>query len=78
VLGERNYNIGDLVINKMPVELSLDGLIIRPGEVGLIISLIPYREFMYHDYDYIVLIQGRDVFFFDHELSPHKHKQDIK
>jgi hypothetical protein len=78
VFGERNYNIGDLVINKMPIELTFDDHIIEPGEIGLIIRLVKYHDWLTGEYDYLVLDQGREVFFFDHELELYNSDQDIK
>ena len=44
MFGERNFNVGDLVISKMPVELTFDDHIIKPGAVGLVISLMQYQD----------------------------------
>ena len=74
----RNFNIGDLIINNLPVELSFDGYIIQEGAIGLVVALMPYKEWETHEYDYVILIQGREVFFFDHEITLYNSKQDIK
>lgn len=66
------------MINKMPIELSFNDVVIRPGEVGLIVSLKPYRDWLFQGYDYVVSIQGIDVFFFDHELDLYNPKKEIE
>jgi hypothetical protein len=76
VFGERNYKVGDLVISVMPIELAFDGFVVKPGDVGLVIRLMQYNDWLTGEYDYHVLIQGREIFFFDHELKPHKPPRD--
>lgn len=77
VFGERNFKVGDLVVSKMPVELTFDDHVVKPGEVGLVISLMQYQDWLTGEYDYLVLIQGREVFFFDHELELYEPPKDI-
>ena len=72
MFGERNFKVGDLVVSKMPVELIFDDHVVKPGEIGLVISLMQYQDWLSGEYDYLVLIQGREVFFFDHELDPYE------
>ena len=69
MFGERNFNVGDLVISKMRVELTFDDHIVAPGEIGLVVRLVKYNDWLTGEYDYLVLIQGREVYFFDHELD---------
>tara|TARA_R100001443_G_scaffold66769_2_gene75756 strand:- start:1445 stop:1681 length:237 start_codon:yes stop_codon:yes gene_type:complete len=76
VFGERNFNVGDLVVCKSPVELTFDDYIVQPGEIGLVIKLMQYQDWLTGEYDYLVLIQGREVFFFDHELEPYESPRD--
>ena len=72
VFGERNFNVGDLVVSKMRVELTFDDHVVEPGEIGLIVKLVQYNDWLTGEYDYLVLIQGREVYFFDHELDSYE------
>ena len=76
VFGERNFNIGDLVISKMRVELTFDDHIVEPGEIGLVVKLVQYNDWLTGEYDYLVLIHGREVYFFDHELEFYEPNKD--
>ena len=76
MLGERNFKVGDLVVSKMPIELTFDDHIVQPGEVGLVVQLMQYQDWLTGEYDYLVLIQGREVFFFDHELELYESTED--
>ena len=72
MFGEKNYKIGDLVINKLPIELTFDEYVIQPGAIGLVVSFAKYNDWIADEYDYLVLIQGREVYFFDYELDPYE------
>jgi hypothetical protein len=69
VFGERSFNVGDLVVSKMRVELTFDDHIVEPGQIGLVVKLVQYNDWLTGEYDYLVLIHGREVYFFDHELD---------
>ena len=76
MFGERNFNVGDLVVSKLPVELTIDSHVIKPGEIGLVVRLMQYQDWLTGEYDYLVMIQGREVFFFDYELEPYEPSKD--
>ena len=72
MFGEKNYKIGDLVINKLPIELTFDEYVIQPGVIVVVVSFAKYNDWIVDEYDYLVLIQGREVYFFDYELDPYE------
>ena len=76
MFGERNFNVGDLVGSKMRVELTFDDHIVEPGEIGLVVRLVQYNDWLTGEYDYLVFIQGREVYFFDHELDYYEATED--
>ena len=69
---KRIFNVGDLVINKFPLELAFEEAKIPEGQIGLIVGTISGMENDMSGYDYIVLIDGREVFFFEKELRLYK------
>ena len=46
MFGERNFNVGDLVVSKMRVELTFDDHIVEPGEIGLVVRLVKYNDWL--------------------------------
>ena len=67
----REFKIGDLVTNIFPLELVFDNFKIDEGEIGLVVGfVIPKHNET--KYDYIVLIKGREIFYFEKELSLHR------
>ena len=69
---KRNFCVGDLVVSLFPLELDLYQDTINVGDVGLIVNLMPYKESINGEYDYVVLIKGKEVFFFEDELEHYK------
>jgi len=69
---ERKFKIGDLVINDFPLELGYKELKVEQGEIGLIVATLSFTNDNISGYDYVVLIKGEEVFFFEGELSFHK------
>tara|TARA_Y100000310_G_C20560436_1_gene752773 strand:+ start:351 stop:590 length:240 start_codon:yes stop_codon:yes gene_type:complete len=66
------FKIGDLVTNKHPIELAFEAHKIKKGEVGLVVEIISLDEINLSGYDYIVLMKGQEVFFFQNELILYK------
>lgn len=75
VFEQRNFKIGDLVVNKLPIELTFDDYVVCKGSIGLVIRLIDHKDWSVGEYDYLVLIQGREVYFFDYELNLYKNNE---
>lgn len=67
------FQIGDLVYNIFPLELAFDGFKIKEGEIGLVVAHVTPKE-NETKYDYVILIKGREIFFFEKELALYKSK----
>ena len=74
--GEREFKIGDLVVNIFPLELAFDGFKLEEGEIGLIVGFVIPEENETR-YDYVVMIRGREIFFFEKELGLYRSIGDI-
>ena len=80
------FKIGDLVRIIERVEFILGNIIIEPGELGLIVNAEEEGEIeliTYWGIDYIVLIKGHRLLFFESELElvekkPIETKDNIK
>ena len=72
------FKIGDLVKVVEKVDFAIDGLSIKAGEVGLIVAadLSEIDLISFWGIDYIVLIRGLRLLFFDSELELVKQKLD--
>ena len=70
----KQYAIGDLVINLFPLEL-FDGCKIKEDSIGLVVGIVGPSLHL-DGYDYMVLINGREIFFFEKELSLFKKGED--
>ena len=68
----KNYKIGDLVVNEFPLELDYENFKIKQGEIGLIVGTVSSSDHAISNYDYVVLIRGKEVFFFEKELKLYK------
>jgi hypothetical protein len=75
---ERKFKIGDLVKNDFPLELGYEELKVEQGEIGLIVGTLSFTNQNVSGYDYVVLIKGEEVFFFEDELSFHKPSGEKK
>lgn len=69
---KRNFSVGDLVVNRFPLELAFEEKKIQQGEVGLIVGTVSAMEHNISGYDYVVLIGGKEVFFFERELKKYE------
>lgn len=69
----REFKIGDLVINLFPIEMAFDEFKIEDGAVGLIVGIIE-PDMDPTGYNYVVLIKGREIFFFEKELALYRKK----
>ena len=74
----RKFKIGDLVINDFPLHIGYEETKIKEGEIGLVVGMVSFSEENISGYDYVVLMRGREIFFFEQELKPHKPKGDKK
>lgn len=66
------FKIGDLVRVIEKVDFIVGNIIIEPGEVGLIVSAEDETEIelvTFWGIDYIVLIRGQRLLFFENELE---------
>ena len=64
------FKIGDLVVVSEPVEFLVYEMIIKPGDVGLVIGIEFDPDILtVWGIDYIVMINGRTLVFFDQELE---------
>ena len=73
----KEFKIGDLVTNIFPLELIFDNFKIEEGDIGLIVGfVIPKHNET--KYDYIVLIRGREIFYFEKELSLYRSAEVMK
>jgi len=71
-LWEAKFKIGDLVKITEKVEFLVGGLVIQSGEVGLVVAADHVDEIDLANLwgiDYIVLIRGMRLFFFENELE---------
>jgi len=68
----KNFKIGDLVVNDFPLELDFEEFKIKEGEIGLIVGTVSNMQYNVSGYDYVVLIKGKEVFFFERELRLYK------
>ena len=71
-LWEAKFKIGDLVKITEKVEFLVGGLVIQSGEVGLVVAADHVDEIDLVNLwgiDYIVLIRGMRLFFFENELE---------
>ena len=75
IQNQREFKIGDLVVNIFPLELVFDGFKIEEGEIGLIVGFVIPKENETR-YDYIVMIRGREIFFFEKELGLYRSAGD--
>ena len=67
---ESKFKIGDLVRIKEPVDFLIYELIVKPGDVGLVVSIdIDPEVLSVWGIDYIVMIHGRTLVFFSEELE---------
>ena len=67
---ETKFKIGDLVRIKEPVDFLIYELIVKPGDVGLVIGVEYDPEVLsVWGIDYIVLIHGRNLVFFSSEIE---------
>tara|TARA_R110002020_G_scaffold90613_1_gene220703 strand:+ start:175 stop:432 length:258 start_codon:yes stop_codon:yes gene_type:complete len=71
------FKIGDLVVINEPVEFLIYDMIVRPGDVGLVIDVEFDSEVLsVWGIDYIVMVRGRTLVFFDQELELYDDKLD--
>jgi len=74
---ETRFKIGDLVVISEPVEFIVYEMIVKPGDVGLIIGIEYDSEVLsVWGIDYIVMVRGRTLVFFDQELELYDPKID--
>ena len=69
---QTKFKIGDLVRIIEKVEFLVGGIIIQPGEIGLVVAADYADEIDLVNIwgiDYIVLIRGSRLFFFEDELE---------
>lgn len=67
---EIKFKIGDLVVISEPVEFLVYEMIVKPGDVGLVIGIEFDPDILtVWGIDYIVMINGRTLVFFDQELE---------
>ena len=67
---ECRFKIGDLVVICEPVEFMIYDMIVKPGDVGLVVGVEYDTEILsVWGIDYIVMINGRTLVFFDQELE---------
>ena len=70
------FKIGDLVKIIERVDFIVYSLIIQPGEIGLVVAVEWDHEiYSVWGVDYIVLVRGVPLVFFDCELAPFPSKQ---
>jgi hypothetical protein len=71
------FKIGDLVRVKEPVDFLVYEMVVKPGDVGLVIGVeIDTEIFSVWGIDYIVMIRGRTLVFFDTELELYDPNQE--
>ena len=68
---DRKFKIGDLVTNEFPLDIGYEEVRIDEGEIGLIVSMVSFSDNDISGYDYVVLMKGREIFFFEQELALH-------
>ena len=74
---EIKFKIGDLVRVKEPVDFLVYEMVVKPGDVGLVIGVeIDTEIFSVWGIDYIVMIHGRTLVFFDTELELYDSNQE--
>ena len=74
---ECRFKIGDLVVISEPVEFMIYDMIVKPGDVGLVIGVEYDTEILsVWGIDYIVMVRGRILVFFDQELELFDAKLD--
>ena len=67
---EIKFKIGDLVVISEPVEFLVYEMIVKPGDVGLVVGIEFDPDILtVWGIDYIVMINGRTLVFFDQELA---------
>ena len=67
---DAKFKIGDLVRVKEPVDFLVYELIVKPGDLGLVVGIDVDQEILsVWGIDYIVLIHGRSLVFFGEELE---------
>ena len=66
---ELSYKVGDLVVNIFPIELSFDDFLIEEGAIGIIVSYTSLELRNTSGYHYNILINGREVAFFEREIK---------
>lgn len=71
------FKIGDLVRVKEPVDFLVYEMVVKPGDVGLVIGVEIDTEILsVWGIDYIVMIRGRTLVFFDTELELYDPNQE--
>tara|TARA_R100001082_G_scaffold110984_1_gene92715 strand:+ start:2419 stop:2676 length:258 start_codon:yes stop_codon:yes gene_type:complete len=74
---ECRFKIGDLVVISEPVEFMIYDMIVKPGDVGLVVGVEYDTEILsVWGIDYIVMVRGRTLVFFDQELELFDAKLD--
>ena len=74
---ECRFKIGDLVVISEPVEFMIYDMIVKPGDVGLVVGVEYDSEILsVWGIDYIVMVRGRTLVFFDQELELFDAKLD--
>ena len=74
---ECKFKIGDLIVISEPVEFLVYDMIVKPGDVGLIIGIEYDTEILsVWGIDYIVMVRGRTLVFFEQELELYDAKLD--
>ena len=67
---ESRFKIGDLVVISEPVEFIVYEMIVQSGDVGLIVGIEYDSEVLsVWGIDYIVMVRGRTLVFFEQELE---------
>ena len=74
---ETRFKIGDLVVISEPVDFIIYEMTIKPGDIGLVIGIEYDSEVLsVWGIDYIVMVRGRILVFFDSELELYDPKID--
>ena len=71
------YSIGQLIVVVKSIFFYLDNCVVRSGEIGIILDIdsisIDCGGTIVHDY--IVLIQGKQLFFYEEEMAPYPNEE---
>ena len=74
---QTRFKIGDLVVINEPVEFIVYDMVVQRGDIGLIVGIEYDMEVMsVYGIDYIVMVRGRTLVFFDQELEVFDAKLD--